>query len=118
MKTDEVRSFVEQLSQLCPGCQGLGFKAEYRYCGKCSTDVQTGWKRCTQCKGTGLHLEHLLYTVLALPIRPTPGTETEPNADAIVEAARDFVDALKSRGLDHGKLDALQYALLGMKGTR
>jgi predicted amidophosphoribosyltransferase len=59
-------------TQLCPACMGKGFVPENRYCHSCSKHVQVAWKRCMQCKGTGAHLEHLLYTLLQLPIKETP----------------------------------------------
>jgi len=30
------------------------------------------WKRCTHCRCTGVNIEHLLFTVLQLPVKGTP----------------------------------------------
>jgi hypothetical protein len=51
---------------------GKGYLPEYRYCHSCAKKEQFAWKRCTQCKATGVNLEHLLFTELKLPIKSTP----------------------------------------------
>jgi len=59
--------------QPCPHCEGRGYCPDMRY------DHSMGgkayfhsWKYCTHCRGTGVNIEHLLFTVLQLPVKGTP----------------------------------------------
>jgi hypothetical protein len=59
-------------TQKCPACLGEGYTAAQRYCAGCSDRSPAFYKRCNHCKGTGIHVEHLLFTLLRLDVKPTP----------------------------------------------
>jgi hypothetical protein len=58
----------------CPHCHGKGYKPEMRELTPYGTGryVVLSAKPCLKCYCTGVNMQHLLFTILKLDVKPVP----------------------------------------------
>jgi len=70
---------VEGLTDACPNCAGHGYepvlRQVYRHGGFSERVKVDRAKKCKACCGTGVNVEHLLFSVLKLDVKSVPPME-------------------------------------------
>jgi hypothetical protein len=66
------------LHTACPHCHGKGYKPEMRELTPYGTGryVVLSAKPCLKCYCTGINMQHLLFTVLKLDVKPVPSLDS------------------------------------------